>query len=83
MKLRSKLIEFSINNVNDCLEVLDTVVVNQDAFEKFEQKLGDKKIPAVYIQIPDDFPLHKFVEELSELREVLGKPLVKLMLTKY
>ena len=57
LKLRSKLIEFSINNVNDCLEVLDTVVVNQDAFEKFEQKLGDKKIPAVYIQIPDDFPL--------------------------
>ena len=56
LKLRSKLIEFSINNVNDCLEVLDTVVVNQDAFEKFEQKLGDKKIPAVYIQIPDDFP---------------------------
>ncbi|KAF6062763.1 hypothetical protein FOB64_005817 [Candida albicans] len=74
LKLRSKLIEFSINNVNDCLEVLDTVVVNQDAFEKFEQKLGDKKIPAVYIQIPDDFPLHEFVEELSELREVLGKP---------
>lgn len=74
LKLRSKLIEFSINNTNNCLEILDTVLVNQDAFEKFEQKLGDKKTPSVYVQIPDDFPLHEFVEELSELREVLGKP---------
>ncbi|KAI3406808.2 tit1 [Candida oxycetoniae] len=39
LKLRSKLKEFTVNNADDCLQVLDTVIVNQDAFTKFENFL--------------------------------------------
>ncbi|RCK63857.1 hypothetical protein Cantr_10544 [Candida viswanathii] len=44
LKLRSKLREFSTNNNSSCLEVLDAVLHNQDAFSKFEASLAKKTV---------------------------------------
>ncbi|RCK63179.1 hypothetical protein Cantr_09860 [Candida viswanathii] len=87
LKLRSKLREFSTNNSSSCLEVLDAVLHNQDAFSKFEASLAKKTVTtaepevikkskseeAPYIQIPDDLKLHEFTKELSALKSVLGR----------
>ena len=43
IKLRSKLMEFANGNTQDCLNILNTVMINQDAFTNFERQMLKKK----------------------------------------
>ncbi|KAI5964809.1 uncharacterized protein KGF55_001879 [Candida pseudojiufengensis] len=76
-KLVGKLREFSINNTKNCLEILNTVVLNNDIFAQFEKSKNSKLAPTTessttYVQIPDDLQLSSFTNELTKLKESLG-----------
>ncbi|KAI5957984.1 hypothetical protein KGF57_002792 [Candida theae] len=74
LTLRAKLKEFSYNNTTDCLEILNTVALNNDVFAHFEKQVKEKSqvLETPYVQIPDELELSNFVTELRKLRDALG-----------
>ncbi|RLV93977.1 hypothetical protein JA1_002027 [Spathaspora sp. JA1] len=62
-----KLSSFCKGNSSNCLEVLDSVLINQDVFESYESSIKPKE----YKQIPDDFFLEEYFVELCELKVAL------------
>lgn len=77
-QLANRLTQLFMINGGDT-EILDTVISSEQIFMAFENKLLQKKkvnealvTSSVYLQLPDNCPLHTFVDELINLRSQLG-----------
>ncbi|CAI5756902.1 unnamed protein product [Candida verbasci] len=73
LKLRTRMVEFANGNSIDCFEILNTVVLNNNIFEKFEKNKKVEKIVDNYVQIPNDSDIYNFTNELNNIKNVLGK----------
>ncbi|CAK9435697.1 uncharacterized protein LODBEIA_P04240 [Lodderomyces beijingensis] len=75
LKLRSKLKQFCVNNSNDCLKILDSVILSSDVFAEFENKRANNsgkaqaERPVQYKQVPDWLRLENHVADIAFLKK--------------